>query len=118
VKKTLFDILILSAVAVMAILVAIFLLLPSMNWSALRQPGQMENRLAGYVASSWIRHNAKTQSDPLPPTPENLKAGQDDFEEHCAGCHGLDGSGENRFEADFSPPNPEINRRLPKMVGR
>lgn len=60
----------------MALLIAIFLVLPSLNWSAIRKPGQMENKLAGYIASGWIRHNAKTQSNSLPPTPENLKAGQ------------------------------------------
>jgi mono/diheme cytochrome c family protein len=108
VKRTLLDISILGAVAVMALLIAIFLVLPSMNWSAIRKPGQMENKLAGYIASGWIRHNAKMQSNSLPPTPENLKAGQDDFDEHCAGCHGLDGSGENRFEADFYPPIPKL----------
>ena len=79
-----------------------------MDWSALRKPGHIENGLAGYVTSNWIHRNADTQSNPLPPTPENLKAGQSDFEEHCAGCHGLDGDGENRFEADFYPPIPKL----------
>ncbi len=104
------DILIFGAVAVMAVLVAILLALPSMNWSALREPGQIENALAGYITSNWIRHNAKTHPNPLSPTPENLKAGQSDFEEHCAGCHGLEGDGDNRFEADFYP-------RIPKLTG-
>jgi len=108
VKRTLLDILIVGALAVMAILVAIFLLLPWLNWSAIRKPGQMENKLAGYATSNWIHRNAGTQSNPLPPTPENLKAGQSDFEEHCAGCHGLEGDGENRFEADFNPPVPKL----------
>ena len=106
-KRTLLDILILGA-AVIAVLIAIFLILPWLNWSAIRKPGQMENRLAGYATSNWIRRNAGTQSNPLPPTPENLKAGQSDFEEHCAGCHGLEGDGENRFEADFNPPIPKL----------
>ena len=107
-KRTLIDILIAGALAVMAILVAIFLLLPWLNWSAIRKPGQMEKKLAGYATSNWIHRNAGTQSNPLPPTPENLKAGQNDFEEHCAGCHGLEGDGENRFEADFYPPIPKL----------
>jgi hypothetical protein len=106
VKRTLLDILIFGGVAVMAILVAIFFFLPSMNWSAIRKPGQIENGLAGYVTSNWVHHNAGTHSNPLSPTPENLKAGQSDFEEHCAGCHGLEG--ENRFEADFYPPIPKL----------
>jgi mono/diheme cytochrome c family protein len=108
VKRTLFDILIFGALAMMAVLVAILFILPSMNWSALRKPGHIENRLAGYIRSNWIRRNADTHPNPLLPTSENLKAGQSDFEEHCAGCHGLEGDGENRFEADFSPPIPKL----------
>jgi mono/diheme cytochrome c family protein len=65
-------------------------------------------RLASYITSRWIRRNADEQSNPFRPTPENLKAGQDDFGEHCAGCHGLTGSGENRLEADFYPPIPKL----------
>ena len=93
----------------MALLIAIFLVLPSMNWSAIRKPGQMENRLAGLslplVGSATMPRRSPTFC--LQP-PENLKAGQDDFDEHCSGCHGLDGSGENRFEADFYPPIPKL----------
>jgi len=92
----------------LAVLILIFLIMPSMNWSAARKPGRMENKLAGYVTSNWIHHNAEHQPNPLPPTPENLKAGQEDYDEHCAGCHGLNGDGENRFEADFSPPVPKL----------
>jgi mono/diheme cytochrome c family protein len=115
VKRTLVDILIFGAVAVMAILVAIFFLLPWMNWSTIRKPGQIENGLAGYVTSNWIHHNADTHPNPLPTTPENLKAGQSDFEEHCAGCHGLEGDGENRFEADFYPPIPKLTGDSQKL---
>jgi mono/diheme cytochrome c family protein len=86
----------------------IFLILPSINWSATRKPGQLENSLADYVTSNWIHRHAANQTNPISPTPENLKAGQGDFEEHCATCHGLDGSGENRFEADFYPPIPKL----------
>lgn len=38
-KRTFLDILTFGAVVVMAILIAIFFALPSMNWSALRKPG-------------------------------------------------------------------------------
>ena len=65
-------------------------------------------QIGGLRYGQLIRRNAGTQSNPLPPTPENLKAGQSDFEEHCAGCHGLEGDGENRFEADFYPPIPKL----------
>ena len=107
-KRTLFDILILGALAIMAVLILVFLIMPSMNWSAARKPGRIEKRLAGYVTSNWIHRTANKQPNPLPPTPENLKAGQEDYDEHCAGCHGLNGDGENRFEAVFYPPVPKL----------
>jgi len=94
--------------ALIVALIMIFLILPSINWSATRKPGQMESRLADYITSNWIRRHAARQTNPFRPTPENLKAGQGDFEEHCSTCHGLDGSGENRFEADFYPPVPNL----------
>ena len=90
--------------AVIAVLILVLRLIPSINWPATRKPGQMESRLADYVTSEWVRRHAGKQTNPFRPTPENLKAGQGDFDEHCASCHGLDGSGENRFEADFYPP--------------
>src|SRR3981081_3983193 len=84
--------------AVIAVLILILRLLPSINWPASRKPGQVESKLADYVTSNWIRRHGAKETNPIRPTPENLKAGQTDFEEHCATCHGLDGSGENRLE--------------------
>jgi hypothetical protein len=51
VKRALVCILILIAVGVIRGLIAVFLVLPSMNWSATRKPGQMESsgRLASRV---------------------------------------------------------------------
>ena len=95
--------------ALIVALILIFLILPSINWSATRKPGELETRLADYVTSEWVRRHAAKETNPFRPTLENLKAGQGDFEEHCATCHGLDGSGENRFEADFYPPVAKLN---------
>ena len=103
-RRALLYIMILIGAVIAALIMIIFFLLPSINWPATRKPGQLETKLADYVTSNWIRRHAAKQNNPLNPTQENLKAGQGDFEEHCATCHGLDGSGENRFEADFYPP--------------
>ncbi len=107
-RRALFYILILIAAGVIAGLILLLLILPSVNWSATRNPGLVESALASYSRSSWVRRHADKQPNPIRPTPENLKAGQTDFDEHCSGCHGLDGSGENRFEADFNPPVPKL----------
>ena len=103
-KRALFNIAILIVLAAIGGAIVLFFILPSMNWSATRRPGQMESTLASYITSSWIRGNAEEQRNPFRPTPENLNAGQGDFDEHCSGCHGLTGNGENRLEADFYPP--------------
>jgi hypothetical protein len=108
VKRAFFSVLILIGLAVIGALALVFFILPSMNWSATGKPSEIENRLASYIMRRWIQRHADEQSNPLRPTLENLKAGQDDFEEHCSGCHGLDGSGGYRLEADFHPPVPKL----------
>jgi mono/diheme cytochrome c family protein len=104
VKRAAFYTAMLIVVAVIGGLLLVVLILPAMNWSATRRPGQVEGKLASYITSNWIRRNADEQRNPFRPTPENLNAGQGDFDEHCSGCHGLTGNGENRLEADFYPP--------------
>ena len=113
-KRASFNIAILTVLALIGGSVVLVFILPSMNWSATRTPGQLENRLAGYITSNWIRRNADEQRNPFSPTPENLKAGQDDFDEHCSSCHGLTANGENRLEADFYPPVAKLTGETQK----
>src|SRR5258708_31429947 len=60
--------------------------MPRIDWSAARQPGILEKALAKSVIGRWINYNANTAANPIPPTAENLKAGQNEYEEHCATC--------------------------------
>lgn len=89
-------------VGVTALITAI-VVLPRLNWGAAQQPGRLEKMLAGYVLRGWISHNASAESNPLATNPDFEKA-EEEYSAHCAVCHGLDGSGNNRFEADFYPP--------------
>jgi mono/diheme cytochrome c family protein len=65
------------------------------------------------LADQCVRAGAVEQPNSFP-TPENLKAGQKDFDGHCSGCHGLTGNGENRLEADFYPPVAKLTGDTPK----
>jgi mono/diheme cytochrome c family protein len=58
------------------------------------------------VLSRWVRGNAPGEHNPIPSTPANLEDGEHEYDEHCAVCHGLDGSAHNRVGADFYPPVP------------
>ncbi len=86
---------------------AIFLVLPRLDWSAAAEPGSA-SAVARVVVSRWVRRNAGAQRNPLQPTAENLKRAQDDFNEHCSVCHGLDGGGRSRLEAEFYPRVPKL----------
>ncbi len=101
----------LSASAALLVLV----LLPRMNWSAARRPSGLETRLANQIRERWIEIHASDQKNPLAATPENLAAGRRVYDEHCAVCHGRDGSGENAFHADFYPPVARLTRSTQQM---
>lgn len=89
---------------------------PRMNWSAAAAPGEVEEWLADRIIGGWIMRNASVEKNPVPASVENLKAGQNDYKEHCAGCHGLDGNGRNRLEADFYPPIPKLSEDAEQMT--
>jgi len=111
-KKAGFYIIMLIVAEVIGGLIVTFLVLSSMNWSATNKPGTLEARIANYTISRWVRRNANNQSNPFPETSENLKTAKAEFGEHCAICHGLDGSGVNKIEADFYPPAPKLTGEI------
>jgi len=109
---------ILGTIVSIAIVAVFFIevVAPSMNWSAAAEPGLMEEYLADRVIDGWVTRKAPTETNPLPATAENLKAGENDYREHCAGCHGLDGSGRNQLEAEFYPPVAKLVEDTQQMT--
>ena len=106
-RMTLYTPMIVIFVAV-ASLAALIFAAPRFDWSATAKPGPLETTLAQYLVGRWIKRNSSSQSNPVAATPESLRLGREDFDAHCASCHGLDGSGRNQFEADFYPPVPKL----------
>jgi mono/diheme cytochrome c family protein len=94
---------------------ALFILLPRMNWTAAQQPGAIETWLANSVRERWAKIHASDQKNPLAATPENLAAGRREYDEHCALCHGLDGSGRNQLHVDFYPPVARLTGDTQRM---
>jgi mono/diheme cytochrome c family protein len=69
-------------------------------------PGKLETR-----SVLWVKHRftvgGKKDRDPLPPTAENIHAGQQVFGYYCVVCHGRDGQNTGvPFAAKISPPVP------------
>lgn len=73
-----------------------------------RSPGSFETRLVEN-AKRRITVGGRNDLNPLPPTPENIKTGQNNFTSYCMVCHGLDGQNTGVPFADkMSPPVPPL----------
>ncbi len=96
----------------LALVLILFLVMPRLQWNATVRPSSAEGWVARYVLSRWVRRNASGERNPIPPSPENLQDGEHEYDEHCAVCHGLDGSAENRIGGDFYPPIIRLSQGL------
>lgn len=76
-----------------------------------RTPGRVETALATTVKHR-ITVGGKHQSNPLPATEGNIRAGRENFSHYCLVCHGLDGQNTGVPFADrMSPPPPLLTAR-------
>jgi len=93
------------------------LVLPRLNWGAGQKPSAIERNLANNIFGRWVRRNAGATTTPFSsePTLRDLMLALHEYEEHCAACHGADGSGRDRFEADFYPPVPNLISAAQKL---
>ncbi len=72
-------------------------------------PGRLERAVARQVKQR-ITVGGKRDTNPLPPTPENIRAGQAAFSHYCLVCHGLDGQNTGvPFAEAMSPPVPLLS---------
>lgn len=74
-----------------------------------RSPGNFETKLM-QGAKRRITIGGRSEKDPLPPTSENVHAGQRNFISYCMVCHGLDGQNTGVPFADkMAPPVPPLS---------
>lgn len=93
-----------------SVLLVVTALLFAMCLSGCRStpPGKFETR-----SMQWAKHRitvgGKKDRNPLPPTSENIHAGQQTFGYYCVVCHGRDGQNTGvPFAAKMSPPIPSL----------
>jgi len=55
-----------------------------------------------------VPSNYRQLHNPLPTSPENLRAGMEHFADHCAICHANDGSGDTMFGKGMYPKPPDM----------
>ena len=103
-KRLILRLIILICVCVILAAFAILVVAPQLNWNATAKPSKLEARIAGVILHRVIARAASSQTNPFPPSAENISAGEREFGEHCAVCHALDGSAHDPLGADFYPP--------------
>ena len=79
--------------------------------SARPQPSRLEAVTARAVRSLAIRARVRGVTNPVPVSDAVIKEGMEHFADHCAVCHGNDGSGETEMGRGLYPRAPDM--RLP-----
>ena len=83
------------------------LILPGFS-SARSVPPASEIAIASWLLRASVPAKEALRANPLPATAENITAGAQIFQRHCAVCHAYDGSGANAMGRGEYPPVPPL----------
>lgn len=72
------------------------------------QPGQFETTVARSLRSVAIPREARRLKSPSPATAETIEDGLSHFADHCASCHGNNGSGQTEMGRGLYPKVPDM----------
>jgi mono/diheme cytochrome c family protein len=90
---------------------AVLLYVMNTGLSARDQPGPVETALASRIRNLAVARSARGVSNPLQRSDEIVAAGRAHYADHCAVCHGNDGSGKTEMGQGLWPKAPDL--RLP-----
>ena len=76
-----------------------------------KPPSAIENAVSRAARNTMIPASARNRRSTEPATSENLRSGLEHWADHCASCHGNDGSGNTEVGRGLYPPAPDM--RLP-----
>jgi mono/diheme cytochrome c family protein len=76
--------------------------------SARATPTAMEAMLARNARHLAIPANARNEHNPVTPSDQNLQEAMAHFADHCAPCHGNDGSGDTLYGKGLYPKPPDL----------
>jgi len=82
--------------------------LTSRGFSARAEPTRLEEAVALRLRSLATPRDAKSAKNPLPANPANTREGLEHFADHCAICHGNDGSGDGELGSGLYPKPPDL----------
>jgi len=77
---------------------------------AAADPGPIETRVARWTRGFAIPAADRDRTNPVAAAPEAVEAGLAHFADHCASCHGNDGSGDTDLGRGLYPPPPDMRQ--------
>ncbi len=84
--------------------------------AATKPPSKLETRIATFALNRSVAKRAPRGGNPIPSTPEVLKAGLDHYRENCVTCHGAPGVDPSEIGQGLNPPAPDLT--LPRVQSR
>jgi mono/diheme cytochrome c family protein len=78
------------------------------DFSAAKQPGRLEERVATFAVNRSIARRAPKVTNPLARSPAAVAAGLALFRTHCLDCHGAPGVDPTEGGASLNPPAPGL----------
>ena len=78
--------------------------------SARERPSVIEALIAAKARSLALPSSYRNLADPAQASPESIRAGMEHFADHCATCHGNDGSGDTLFGNGLYQKPPDMRK--------
>ncbi len=80
------------------------------GFSARDQPTALEAFVARRLRHLAVPRSAQQAKNPIPATPDVLAEARAHFADHCASCHGNDGSGQTEIGQHLYPKAPDMRQ--------
>lgn len=80
------------------------------GFSARETPSSIEAHVAATARRLAVPSSYRRIHNPLPPSPENIRAGMEHFADHCAVCHANDGGADTLFGRNMYPKPPDMRK--------
>lgn len=78
------------------------------GFSARDTPTRMEVFVAAKARALAVPASYRSLKNPVPNSPENIRAGMEHFADHCFLCHANNGSGDTSFGKNMYPKPPDM----------
>ena len=93
-----------------------FFVITSRGISARAEPGAFETVVARTMRRFAVPRAERNRQNPVPYSDEVFAAGKEHWADHCAACHGNDGSGETAIGLGLYPKPPDMRLALTQSL--